>query len=681
MALLRWTGRLRRYGLGPGLLLLFLGLLALNLGSADLLERHEIQLLAGDLPEVTHRLGFHGVLSCLLALLACASLVLAMREWARYYLNRKLVLSYLVLALFPFLSTFIIYFLGARALFGIISANSVENTMSRVAGDLHQFTATLTQETAQLLDSGIPQDPAATLQPIVEKARATRLGTLAYSALQVEIYFGGDYLLRIYPESQFLADPEPIVPAWLSRTSATNLLQREDRLFIQRFQRTPSVGGDLFVLTTLPVNQAFISYLRETLDVDILLDHPRGLWRHEAMSRKGMWIFRQLFRPFRSRWELMALDWNSGAYQPGAYIQFQIAPDTLLSQWGEKEVHFFGDGEKKVQFWTILAVILVLLLAQFSAFVFGIYLVSYITRSLNTLALGHEKVAKGQLEYRLPAMGQDQIGTMSQSFNHMVGNLNFLLHEVREKEKYQEELRIAREIQMSLLPNTDRLPFPESVTATCLPAQDVGGDYYDVLLTAEGKIGLFIADVSGKGTSAAFYMAELKGVLIALRQLWGDPAALMLAINEIITPALEAKVFISAAYLMLDPATCRGQLARAGHSPALLVKSDGTIETLQPHGMALGLAGNAVFGKILKICEFQLSSQDKIVLYTDGLDEMNRGEELYGMVRLRRVVAENAAQSAKNLKEAILRDVLAFLADAKQNDDLTLLVASLPESA
>ncbi|MCB1051099.1 MAG: SpoIIE family protein phosphatase [Acidobacteria bacterium] len=672
--------RIRRYWLGPFLVLLALFLLFWTLGgSGGIVNKIYLDCPKGELPEIDYLLGFKGWLTLILLIFSTAAMVFTMREWARYYLNRKLVLSYLVLALFPFLTTLIIFLLGTRALFGIIAANTVENTLTRVARDLDSFNESIMAESQRILSDSEPQNVESILRPMVENAQRTKVGSLAYSDLSVEIFVGTDLLLRIYPDGRLFPDAKSIVPAWLDRAEQTAMVQRNGQLYIQQFSRQPAPGGELIILTVLPVNQSFINYLRETLDVDISLNHPQGLWRYEALTQDGIWFFRLLFKPFRSQWEFLAMDWEKGSYQPAAQIQFNIAPDTLLSRWSSKDVHFFGEGEKEIQFYFIFGVTLLLLVAQLSAFIFGIYLVSYITRSLNSLATGHEKVAEGDFDYRLPHLGQDQLGAMADSFNHMVGNISFLLDQVREKEKYQEELRIAREIQMSLLPDPEKFSFREQITAVCIPARDVGGDYYDVMLTEQGNIGLFIADVSGKGTSAAFYMAELKGVLIALRKFWDHPLELMQNVNEIITPALKAKVFISAAYLLIDPIKKRGALARAGHSPALHVKADGHSVSLQPPGMALGLALNPVFSRILKVAEFDLEPEDKIILYTDGLDEMSFENELYGVDRLQKLVVEHVNQPAKVLRDLILQDVLKFLSHGQQSDDLTLVVASLPK--
>jgi len=148
--------------------------------------------------------------------------------------------------------------------------------------------------------------------------------------------------------------------------------------------------------------------------------------------------------------------------------------------------------------------------------------------------------------------------------------------------------------------------------------------------------------------------------------------------NEILQPALSSNVFISAAYLLLDPVLKTGILARAGHCPAFHIKPDGTVTELMPPGIAIGIARNEIFGRIIETESFHMGDDDKVVMYTDGLDEMTYHKELYGVGRLKAVLSKNAAMDVHGLRDAILTDVLNFLAGETQDDDLTLVVSGLP---
>ena len=134
----------------------------------------------------------------------------------------------------------------------------------------------------------------------------------------------------------------------------------------------------------------------------------------------------------------------------------------------------------------------------------------------------------------------------------MTASIEDLLRQAAEKKRLEEELRIAHEIQMSLLPQGPLMMPGLSVTALCVPAREVGGDYYDFLPLDDHRVGVLIADVSGKGTSAALYMAELKGLVLSLSQIHTSPRELLIAANRIIAQHLDARSFITMTYAVID---------------------------------------------------------------------------------------------------------------------------------
>ena len=152
------------------------------------------------------------------------------------------------------------------------------------------------------------------------------------------------------------------------------------------------------------------------------------------------------------------------------------------------------------------------LIIQFMALIAGLALAKSITGSVHQLFAGTERVRQGDFTHKIAVKTDDQLGELSVSFNSMTASIEDLLVQAAEKKRLEEELRIAHEIQMSLLPQGPLQMPGLSVTALCVPAREVGGDYYDFLPLDDHRVGVLIADVSGKGTSAAFYMAELKEI-------------------------------------------------------------------------------------------------------------------------------------------------------------------------
>jgi sigma-B regulation protein RsbU (phosphoserine phosphatase) len=312
----------------------------------------------------------------------------------------------------------------------------------------------------------------------------------------------------------------------------------------------------------------------------------------------------------------------------------------------------------------------------------GLALAKSITGSVHELFTGTELVRQGDFTHKIAVTAQDQLGELAQSFNSMTASIEDLLREAAEKKRLEEELRIAREIQMSLLPQ-GALAMPGlSVSALCVPAREVGGDYYDFLPLDEHRLGVLIADVSGKGTSAALYMAELKGLMLSLSRIHTSPRELMITANRIIANNLDARSFITMTYAVLDLAARTMTYARAGHTPLMRVPRAEPgcrreTEVLVPDGLVLGLKidDGQMFDRLLVEQTTPLDAGDLYVLFTDGISEaMNADDDCFGEARLARLLEDHADLPAEELRERILRDVEAFAGGAPQHDDMTMIL-------
>ena len=176
----------------------------------------------------------------------------------------------------------------------------------------------------------------------------------------------------------------------------------------------------------------------------------------------------------------------------------------------------------------------------------------------------------------------------------MTASVEGLLHQAAEKKRLENELRLARQIQMSLLPRDPTSVPGLSVSAFCRPAREVGGDYYDFIRLGERRLGLLVADVSGKGTSAALYMAELKGLMLSLGQTYESPRQLLIEANRIMAGALDSRSFITMLYAVVDLDAGTLTYARAGHTPLIHASQNGArrvVRVLAPDGLVLGLHG------------------------------------------------------------------------------------------
>lgn len=330
----------------------------------------------------------------------------------------------------------------------------------------------------------------------------------------------------------------------------------------------------------------------------------------------------------------------------------------------------------------LLAVVAGLFLViQIVALGMGLALARSITGAVHELFIGTERVREGDFAHRIPIRARDQLGQLADSFNSMTASIADLLQQKAEKERLEQELRIAREIQMSLLPQGPvRMP-GLALAAHCAPAREVGGDYYDVIPLDGAAVGVLIADVAGKGTSAALYMAELKGVVLSLSRLHRSPRQLLIDTNRIVSAHLSPRSFITATYAVADVEARTLTLARAGHSPLLFLPGAGgperRLQVLAPDGMVLGLQidNGDMFNRILEEVTVPLGAGDLFMLYTDGIVEAtNAAGDYFGEGRLGTLLEANADLSCDELRDRVLREVRSFVGDEPQQDDMTMVL-------
>ena len=331
--------------------------------------------------------------------------------------------------------------------------------------------------------------------------------------------------------------------------------------------------------------------------------------------------------------------------------------------------------------WLLALVGVLFLLIQIAALIMGLALARSITASVHELFTGTERVRVGDFTHKIAVTSRDQLGELAESFNSMTASIADLLQQKAEKERMEQELRIARDIQMSLLPRDPATLPGLSVMAHCEPAREVGGDYYDYMTLDDHRLALLIADVAGKGTSAALYMAELKGVMLSLSNLHTSPRQLLIDANRIISKHLDSKSFITITYAVVDVNAGTLTYARAGHCPMVYVPGpyapSRAARILVPDGLVLGLQidEGQRFSHLLEEATVQLGLGDVFLFYTDGLTEaMDEEGECFGDGRLAAIVQEGADLPFPVLRERILSEIAAFSASTGQQDDMTLLL-------
>jgi len=249
-----------------------------------------------------------------------------------------------------------------------------------------------------------------------------------------------------------------------------------------------------------------------------------------------------------------------------------------------------------------------------------------------------------------------------------------LIEQSIEKERLEQELMVAQEMQRKLLPQS--LPHFDKldIDAVSYPAYEVGGDYYDFAYLGKNRLGIVVGDVSGKGVSAAFYMAEVKGIFQSLSKICESPQELLIRANRSLNGNIDRKSFVSMIYATVDVE--RGVLffARAGHCP-MLYASKGKAELMRPEGLGLGLDSGTVFEDVIEEKQITLSQNDVCVFYTDGITEArNRNGEEFGYNRLMQLVAEAQHKRASEIRSDIITALRQHTGNETELDDITMVV-------
>jgi serine phosphatase RsbU (regulator of sigma subunit) len=592
--------------------------------------------------------------------------------------RRKLTLSYIFIGFVPALLIVTFFLVSGLLLFLNIGAYMTQRQLN-----------TLIDETRFVAESTALGVQRAADPPEVARVLATRGGVFStqYPGASLALVpasracgaVGGRRSPGRHVFGPWAHLPAPVtVPAWIPCTGYAGLITYSEAGQTRIAARAlvwPD-GLDHAVVVDAPIGEAFARELRE--EAGVLLDNvtPSVPGSNSGADQSGQW-----------RASVDRLDWDTGESSP-LDIRFRIGlMDVYERISAASSVTGTRDSSFSQGLLLLLAAVGVLfLIIQGIAFAMGLALAQSITGSVHELFAGTERIRRGDFTGRIAIRSRDQLGELAESFNSMTASIEDLLVQKAEKERMEQELRIARSIQMSLLPQGPMKMRGLSVTAHCEPAREVGGDYYDFLPIDDHTVGILVADVSGKGTSAALYMAELKGIVLSLSQRHTSPRDLLIEADRIISRHLDSRSFITVSYLLVDLRARTLQYARAGHCPLIYMPgsycAERTPQLIAPDGLVLGLQldGGETFRRLLDEVTLPLGPGDLFVLYTDGMSEaMNAEGDCFGDARLAALVGEHPDLSADELRERILRDIGAFAGVTAQHDDMTMVLLRVDE--
>ncbi len=364
------------------------------------------------------------------------------------------------------------------------------------------------------------------------------------------------------------------------------------------------------------------------------------------------------------------------------YIQFDydemLAPVEKVANTVSDVSNTVTNNVGKVVRVTIVTFIFIIAALSLIAVFVGNKMAKAITAPIEVLASGANEIGNGNIDYVIPELGNDEIGSLANTFNGMTLRLREYIDNLTtvtaENERIGTELNVATHIQASMLPCIFPA-FPErddfDVYATMNPAKEVGGDFYDFFMVDDTHIAIVMADVSGKGVPAALFMVIAKTLIKDHTLVGKELGTVFTDVNQLLCESNSGGMFVTAFEGVLDLVTGEFVFVNAGHEMPFICKKGGVYE---PYKIRPGFVLAGMEGMKYKAGSIMLEPGDKIYQYTDGVTEAtDKDNQLYGMERLGKILADNSDKTPDELLPAVKEDIDAFVGEAPQFDDITML--------
>ncbi len=623
----------------------------------------------------------------LLFLAVCALVYLVVRAgmWARDYLlwrlRNRLIAAYLFIAVVPVLLLLTMAGLAAYLLYWQLGSyviyNEVEGRMIRLA----EVTGSLATSEAVETTSG---SAAAALALPVDVGTYIKNARRDLPGLRVETGTGAELLQK--STSRY-------------GNRFRGLVFSHGTLNLRAVVARDTPTGRVLISATAPVTPALVSTLATDLgplEIDVLRRQTGAVSGADTVviNRQAYTRVEEIKAPDRAvppavnpfdklitgivSLDVLDLDRQSSAENPTrVFVSFSTRPSLLNRRMFSPLGELGG-----VAATALLVVGAVFLLIEIGSLVTGIIMTRTITTAVDDLYRATQHVQAGDLTFRVRVPHRDQLAALGESFNSMMHSVSQLIEEQRQRHKLENELSIAHEVQQQLFPHAmPQLPGIE-VEAICRPARSVSGDYYDFIRISPTRMAIALADISGKGISAALLMSNVQATLRSevLRYRDGTPGSLHEQINtaEIISH-LNRHLFRNSsderyATLFLgvyDTQTRKLSYTNGGHLPPLYINGN-HIQRLETGGTVVGLFNDVPFDQ--GVVEIEPGSL--LIAYSDGLIEPENvyGEE-FGTQRLTDLAIRNKDTSPSVIAEALMRAAEQWSSSPEQADDMTVIVA------
>ncbi len=391
---------------------------------------------------------------------------------------------------------------------------------------------------------------------------------------------------------------------------------------------------------------------------------------------------------------LSVIDWDSGKWQRSALVRVRTRPSVLYG-------HLFAALGEFVQgvAYILIGVGVFFAIIELIALIIGTRMTRTVTAAVAQLHEATKHVDRGDFSHRIPVKSSDQLADLAISFNSMTASIEKLILEQKEKQRLENELAIAQEVQAQLFPRQVSELESLEVHGFCRPARTVSGDYYDFLTASSHKLILAVGDISGKGISAALLMATIHSAVRAysvenLPQMrepvavgavsgagrvlaaWPEgvevsPGALLSLLNHQLYESTPPEKYATLFLGIYDGRSHRLTYSNGGHLPPILIGKDGTIRRLEAGGTVVGLFDNMTYDE----GAVQMHPGEIFLAYSDGVTEPENDFGEFGEQRLIDLVRDNRNLPLPQISQIVTMAVDTWIGDNEQPDDVTLVLA------
>jgi sigma-B regulation protein RsbU (phosphoserine phosphatase) len=515
------------------------------------------------------------------------------------------------------------------------------------------------------------------------------------------------------------------LPTWLKEDSFRGVVVEQGKLYIRTLATAQANGNRATVIMSVPITKELLDRSVKTLG-EVKLHLARRVRRDRqkngvaiTVDDQGKDSDTQLEMqsdpavvggavPVRSQsyWDPELTFWS---YSP--YKTWKTGEDTgtgmvITTRLSALVARLFENtGQYSTAAMILLAITAIFLgLIEVVALFFGVGLTRTITMSVSNLYKATQEINKGNLKHRIPVKNTDQLASLQLAFNSMSENLEKLIEEQKEKERLENELAIAQEVQETLFPRQSVEIKALEVHGICRPARTVSGDYYDFLTSGDDQIAIAVGDISGKGISAALLMASVHSAVRAyeygrmperselvhagaaaitaassvgggrdygVRGAMQSPANVVELLNRHLFNSTQAEKYATLFLGVYDSHSRKLNYCNAGHLPPVIVRNDGTLYRLTEGGTVIGLFDGIVYEED----SVQLSPGDIFIAFSDGVTEPENEFGEFGEERLIDLVQQNRKQPLARISETVIGAVQDWIGAAEQPDDVTLVLA------